>query len=223
MELIIDSASLETIKKLCKQFPIDGVTTNPSIIVREEGKPFLPLLKEILSLLEDHQTLHAQVLATDVDGIVEEGKLINQELDGRVFVKVPATVDGIHAIKELKKQKIKTTATTVYTPLQAYMAAKAGASYVAPYVNRIDNLTGNGVEVVKKIADLFERHQINCKILSASFKNIQQVLDVGLMGSHAITVSPDLIELFVQHPAADRAVNDFRNAWENEFGSLSIK
>ncbi|MFC0273267.1 transaldolase family protein [Metabacillus herbersteinensis] len=217
MQLVIDSANIEKIKKLNEYFPIDGVTTNPSLIVKER-KPFLPLLKEIRSVIGDEKELFVQTIAKAAEDIVEEARFICDTLSGNVIVKVPVTSEGIKAIRLLKDDSIRTLATTVYTPMHAFLAAKAGAEYVAPYVNRIDNLTGNGVNVISEIIQIFSQHNLPCKVLAASFKNVQQIHNVCLAGAHGVTASPELIELLIENPSVEANVMQFRKEWLDQFG-----
>jgi fructose-6-phosphate aldolase 2 len=217
LEILIDSANLDSIRELNTLFPIDGVTTNPTIIVKEK-KPFLPLLKEIRNIIGEEKMLFAQVLHEKAEGMLEEGLQLNEEIGGKLYVKIPVTDEGIKAIKFLKSKGIKTLATTIYTPMQAFIAAKAGAEYVAPYVNRIDNLAGNGVQVVTEIVKIFERHHLPCKVLAASFKNTQQVHHVCLEGAHGITAAPDIIKALIAHPSTDLNVNQFKIDWLQYYG-----
>jgi fructose-6-phosphate aldolase 2 len=217
LEILVDSANLDSIRELNTLFPIDGVTTNPTIIVKEK-KPFLPLLKEIRNIIGEEKMLFAQVLHEKAEGMLEEGLQLNEEIGGKLYVKIPVTDEGIKAIKFLKTNGIKTLATTIYTPMQAFIAAKAGAEYVAPYVNRIDNLAGNGVQVVTEIVKIFERHHLPCKVLAASFKNTQQVHHVCLEGAHGITAAPDIIKALIAHPSTDLNVNQFKIDWLQYYG-----
>ncbi|PAD70418.1 fructose-6-phosphate aldolase [Bacillus sp. 7586-K] len=221
MQLVIDSANIEKINKLIEFFPIDGVTTNPSIIVNEK-KPYLPLLKEIRTVIGDKKELFVQVISKNATDMVEEAKYICETLSGNIIIKVPVTMEGIKTIKLLKQEGIRTLATTVYTPMNAYLAAKAGAEYVAPYVNRIDNLTGNGVKVVSEITDIFTRHHLSCKVLAASFKNVQQIHNICLAGAHGITAGPELIEALIAHPSIEENVEKFRKDWLEQYGEKSF-
>ncbi|MCE4050089.1 MULTISPECIES: transaldolase family protein [Bacillaceae] len=221
MKLFIDSADINKIKMLTEYYSIDGVTTNPSIIVKE-GKPFLPLLKEIQSSLGVEKELFVQTIADKAENIVEEAKYIQKSLQGNIVIKIPVTSEGLKAIKLLSGIGIRTLATTVYTPLNAYLAAKAGANYVAPYVNRIDNLTGNGIQVVKDIVEIFVKSNFNCEVLAASFKNTQQVLEVCLAGAHGVTASPDIIEAFLKVPSIKENVETFSREWYELYGNKSL-
>jgi fructose-6-phosphate aldolase 2 len=157
-------------------------------------------------------------LGEKAEDIINEALYLNKEIGGSLYVKIPVTAEGIEAIKKLKVQKVKTLATTVYTPMQAFLAAKAGAEYVAPYVNRIDNLGGNGVQVVAEIIKMFERHRLSCKVLAASFKNVQQVHHVCLEGTHGITAAPDIINGLIIHPSTQLNVKQFRDEWKHFYG-----
>lgn len=221
MQLVIDSANIEKIKYLQEYFPIDGVTTNPTIIVKEK-KPFLPLLQEIRDIIGNEKELFVQTVGSHAEELVKEAQFINKELPGNIIVKVPVTTEGIKAIKLLKEQGIRTLATTVYTPMSAYVAAKAGAEYVAPYVNRIDNLTGNGIQIVKDIVTIFKEHELSCRVLGASFKNVQQMQQVCLAGAEGITAAPELIEAMLTIPSVDANVQQFKDDWLTLYGKDAI-
>lgn len=218
MRLYIDSADVKQIAHLHEYFPIAGVTTNPSILVKE-NRPYLEILREIREIIGEEKELFVQAIGDTAEEIVEETKFIMSELPGKVIIKIPVTDEGLKAIKLLTLENIPTLATTIYTAFQALMAAMAGAKYVAPYVNRIDNLTGNGVNVVAEIAKLFAVYQFPTEIIAASFKNVQQVHDVCLVGAQTATVGPDLIEKFIAFPATSSDVFEFKNQWQKAFGS----
>lgn len=217
MEIVIDSANIETITKLIDYYPIAGVTTNPSIIVKER-RPFLPLLRDIRSVIGNEKMLHVQVLSSNATEMVEEALYNRDQIGGNYYAKIPVTPEGIKAIKELKQKDIQILATTIYTPMQALIAAKAGADYVAPYVNRIENLSGNGTKVVEEIRNIFDKHNLSCKILAASFKNVRQVKEVCLAGAHAITASREIIESFLSHPSTRADIEKFRDDWQQFYG-----
>jgi fructose-6-phosphate aldolase 2 len=217
MRLYIDSANVKKIEYLNEYYPIAGVTTNPSIIVKENGS-YLDLLKEIRAVMGEEKELFVQAIGDSAEEMVEEAKFIQRRLTGNVIVKIPVTEEGIKAIKLLAADKIPTLATTIYTSFQALIAAMCGAKYVAPYVNRIDNLTGNGVKVVSEINQFFSSYLLPTEILAASFKNVQQVHDVCLAGAQSVTVGPDLIEKFLAFPATLQDVNAFKTEWQNRYG-----
>ncbi len=154
MKLFIDDANIEEIKRLYDLYPIDGVTTNPSILSKQNRDP-KEVLKEIRDLIGEEGVLFAQALPKDAEGMIQDAISIINVLGRNTVVKIPSIPEGFKAIKILTEKGIQTCGTVVYTPMQAYLAAKAGASYVAPYVNRIDNLGYDGVKVTKDIHDYF--------------------------------------------------------------------
>ena len=190
MKLIIDDAHIDLIKKIYEYYPVDGVTTNPSILAKSGRQPF-EVLKEIRSFIGEEAELHVQVVAKDADGMVDDAHRIVKELGANTYVKVPSIPEGFKAMKALAKENINITATAIYTPMQAYLAAKCGASYAAPYVNRIDNMGFNGIQVAKQIHDIFKNNNLKTEVLAASFKNSQQVLELCEYGIGASTIAPD--------------------------------
>lgn len=217
MLLILDTANTEEIKRLNDIFPIAGVTTNPTIISREK-REFLPLLREIREIIGEDKMLHVQVLADTAEKIIEEADVLLNEIGRETYIKIPVTNEGIKAIKVLKSKGVKTLATAIFTPLQALVAARAGATFVAPYVNRIDNISSNGVKVVSEILKMYKLYNVETKVLAASFKNIQQIHEIALEGVDAITASPDLIERLIYHPMTDWSVEHFVKDWESVYG-----
>ena len=159
MKLIIDDADVNAIKRLVEYYPVDGVTTNPSILAASGRQPF-EVLREIRDIIGPDMELHAQVVARDAEGMVADGKRIVAELGENTFPKVPSVPEGFKAIRMLAAEGIRTTATAIYTPMQAFLAAKAGASYAAPYINRIDNMGYDGVGVAMEIHDIFARREL---------------------------------------------------------------
>ena len=216
MFYLLDSANVEQIAKIFDVFPIAGVTTNPSIITKEK-KEFFPLLKDIRSAIGDRM-LHVQVLGSTAEEMIKDGLCIREHVDGLLYVKVPVSEAGYKAVQELKKQGLNITATAVYTPQQALIAANCGADFTAPYVNRIDNISGMGVHVVSMITELFQVHGLTTKVLAASFKNVQQVHEVALAGAGAVTVSPDIMLKLVEHPLTDMSVENFQQDWQSVYG-----
>jgi TalC/MipB family fructose-6-phosphate aldolase len=217
MKLIIDDAQIELIKKIYEFYPIDGVTTNPSILAKSGRNPY-EVLKEIRSFIGADAELHVQAVAKNADGMVEEAHHIIEELGKGTYVKIPSVPEGFKAMKILKEEGISITATAIYTPMQAFLAAKCGASYAAPYINRIDNMGYNGIEVAKKIHGMFRNNGLNTEVLAASFKNSQQVLELCEYGIGASTVAPDVIEGLVKNQAITGAIDDFVKDFEELTG-----
>ena len=217
MLYFLDTADRGRIQRAFDLYPLDGVTTNPTIIAREKTD-FLGVLHEIREIIGSGAMLHVQALGRTAEIIAEEARYLNRTLGGNLYIKIPVIPEGIKAIKILSAEGIDTTATAVFTPEQALLAAKAGACFVAPYVNRLDNIGGNGVEVVAEIAAEFGLLDIEAKVLAAGFKNVQQVHDAVLAGSRSITVSPDLMDQMMAHPLTDRSVDRFVGDWEAAYG-----
>ena len=216
MEFYLDSADLNAIERLARFMPIHGVTTNPSIIAKG-GKPLAQALPAIRSIIGSDKILFAQVMSDKTEDMVKEAEDL-QKLDDKLVIKVPVTPEGLLAIQQLKPRNILTLGTAVYSPMQAFMAALAGASYVAPYVNRIDAQGGSGIRCVQELQQLLNLHVPQCQILAASFKTPRQVLDCLLAGCTSVTLPIDVAEQLVRSPAVDAAISQFNQDWQQAFG-----
>ena len=208
MHLLIDDAHIEQIKKVYEFYPVDGVTTNPTILYKVGRKPF-EVLKEIREFIGAKAELHVQATAQTAEGMVEDAKFILSQLGKNTFIKIPAVEEGFKVMKLLHKENIKFTATAIYTPMQAFISAKAGASYAAPYVNRLDNLGYDGVQVAKDIHDIFCENDFDTEVLAASFKNSQQLLELCKYGVGGATAAPDIIFGLAKNKVVESAVEDF--------------
>lgn len=162
--------------------------------------------------------LHVQVLGTTTEDMVKDAACIREKIDGPLFVKIPVSDSGYKAMQILKKDGFGITATAIYTPQQALIAANCGADFTAPYVNRIDNISGMGVNVVSMITDLFNLHELPTRVLAASFKNVQQVHEVALAGTHSVTVGSDILWKLARHPLTDMSVEQFTKDWNAQYG-----
>ncbi len=209
MLYLLDTANREEIAVLIEQFPIAGVTTNPTILARE-SEPFEELVRGIRATIGPERMLHVQTSCEDPTRIVEEALALRDLAGPPFFAKVPVTALGIQAIMRLKKQGVGVTATSVFTQQQALIAARAGADFVAPYVNRLDNIASNGVAVVNDIVHLFRLYGLSTRVLAASFKNVEQVHEVSMAGAHCATVAPELLKLLLYHPLTDMSVAEFK-------------
>ena len=210
MKLCIDDANVAKIRKIYEYFPVDGVSTNPSILAKT-GRPPYEVLKEIRSIVGDGE-LFVQAVSPDAEGIVREAHRIVKETGDRTLVKIPCVPEGFKAMKALKAEGIRFIGTAIYTPMQGILAAKCGAEYVAPYVNRIDNMGFDGIKVSKEIHDAITANGLDHSgLLAASFKNSQQVLDLVRYGVKAVTVAPDVIEGLVKNAAIDAAIAQFNS------------
>ncbi len=208
MLYLIDSANLLEIDRLTSCYPIAGVTTNPTIIAAER-KPISGQLKAIRDIIGPDAMLHAQVLSSYWRDMLEEAAKLKELVGGNFYVKVPVTCNGIKAIAELKRQGYQITATAIFTPQQAMVAARAGADYVAPYVNRLDNISSDGGNVASEIVAAFRQYGLNSKVIAASFKNIEQIHKACQAGVDAATIPPELFEYLIYHPLTDKSVEDF--------------
>ncbi len=207
MEYMIDSANLEKIKEINDIYPIVGVTTNPSILARC-NIDIVSAVKGIREII-GNKMLHLQVLSLTFEEILEEAKKL-VELGGQnTFVKIPVSADGIKAIRYLSEKGYNVTATAIFTPQQALMAASCGAKYVAPYVNRLDNIAINGVEIAAEIQKLLKESNLDCKVLAASFSTVEQIHMISLKGIGCMTIPIELFPKMIQHPLTDKAIKDF--------------
>lgn len=220
MELYLDTADIHAVKRLARVLPLQGVTTNPSIVAASRTSLWevLPALRDALG---GEGKLFAQVLAAKADKMVEEAVMLNQRVTGLV-VKVPVTSEGLAAIKILRGMGIPTLGTAVYGAAQGLLSALAGAEYVAPYVNRVDAQGGSGIATVQELQQLLELHAPQAKVLAASFKTPRQALDCLLAGCGAITLPLDVAEQFISAPAVQAAVEKFECDWRGAFGALTL-
>ena len=199
MKFIIDDADIAKIKDIYNTFAVDGVTTNPSILAKSGRQPY-EVLTEIREFIGPDAELHVQVIAPDAEGMVRDGHRIVEVLGKNTYVKVPTTKEGLRAMKLLHAEGIRVTATAIYTRMQAFLAAKAGADYAAPYVNRIDNLGGDGVKTAQDIHDIFRKNEL-CEY-----------------GIGAATISPDVIEALIKNDSVAMAVEAFVKDFEGLCG-----
>lgn len=217
MLYILDTANTKEIKRILDMYPLDGITTNPSIISKEK-RDFKELILEIREIIGENRMLHVQTLGTKAEDIVREGEYLRKLLGSNLYVKIPVIPEGIKAMKILKSKSINVTATAVFTPQQALVAARAGADFVAPYVNRLDNISGDGVRVVSEIIKLFTHFNLKTKVVAASFKNVQQVHGVSLVGAHAVTISPEIYDNIIKFSLTEASVQKFIKDWECIYG-----
>lgn len=215
MPFYLDTADIESVKKLYRTLPIKGVTTNPTIIAKS-GKPVEYLLPALQDIMGDEGLLFAQTLGESAVKIVEES-LYLRDLAPNLVVKIPVTEEGLAAIKILTVQGIPTLGTAVYDVGQGLFAALAGARFVAPYVNRIDSLNRNGVQSAADIQRLIQLQGLSSEVLAASFKTPRQVLDCLLAGCPSVTIAPELARAFLSDPAIFNALDQFNANWQQSF------
>ncbi len=219
MEYILDTLNLDDIRTCAGCFPISGVTSNPSIVRQCGVTDFYGHLREVRSILGPDKSLHVQVIGQTCEAILRDAHAILQKADSGVYIKVPVTMEGLKAIKALKKEGVNITATAIYQKAQALLAIEAGADYVAPYYNRMMNMDIDADDVIETIARMIARYNYKAKIVAASFKNMAQVNRAFLMGAQAVTVQPQLLYDLFKMPAIQKAVDDFGEDWKKAFGS----
>lgn len=213
MKLMIDSANLIQIEEYLKYLPVDGVTTNPSILKKEGKIEFISHMKGIRNLIGKDRSLHVQVVSEGYEGIIKDAHTILEKVDSDANIKIPVSKDGLRAIKELKKENVNITATAIYTKIQALLAMELEPDYLAIYINRMSNLNTDPFEVVKSVADNIRLTGSQSKILGASYKNVDQVIQTIGNGATHVTVGSDVIDKFVSNPNISKAVKDFADDW----------
>lgn len=216
MKILMDGSDADVFRHLNDYLPLDGVTTNPSILAKGDGTAEEQVL-QIADLLDKQQSLHVQVVSVKYEQMVEEAKRISNALSRNIFIKIPVSPDGLKAVRVLKEEGISTTVTGVYTTMQAVMAAKAGAAYVAPYINRIDFAHGNSEAVIKQIVQTFRAYGFSTRVLAASFKNTRQVISVMEAGVEEVTLSADLLKNLIHHKETDVSIEAFTEDFTSRF------
>lgn len=218
MEYYIDSGDVGQIKALKEWLPLDGVTINPSLVA-EEGKELFSLIDALLPLVDKY--LHVQVLARDKRGMIEEAHRL-AVISEKIVVKIPVSQQGLAAIKKLDTSEIKVTATGLFGVTQALTAAKAGASYLAPYVSRVDRMEQSGITPVREMLETLDFHNYRSKIIVASIKNANQVKELIRLGVEAMTLSPEIMIQAHSHHLTERAIDMFEEDWLEVFESLEL-
>ena len=210
MKFFIDTANVEEIKKAWDLGVIDGVTTNPSLISKE-GKDPIELLKEICSIVNG--PVSAEAVSMTSDEMVKEAESLSKIHDN-IVVKIPMTKDGLKAVKRLSAMGIKTNVTLIFSPIQALLAAKAGATYVSPFVGRLDDISHYGMGIVSDIMDIFGNYMLDTEIIVASIRNPLHVLEAAKMGAHISTIPYSVIIQLIKHPLTDIGIERFLKDWE---------
>ena len=221
MKILLDTANLNDIRYFNTNYPIVGVTTNPTILAKEGGD-VVALLREIRDIIGDDKELHIQVTETEYEKIVEEAKAIVDTFGKNTFVKIPVTDVGLRATKTLTDMGIGVTVTAVLTAAQAMLASNAGASYVAPYISRSENLCADGIGTVEDISQIFDIAGTETQILAASFKTAKEVLDVAVVGCHAATIGSSIMKMLISHTTTDTSIAGFAKDWKKAFGPTTL-
>lgn len=213
MKLFIDTANVEEIRKANDMGVICGVTTNPSLIARE-GRDFTEVVKEITSIVDG--PISAEVISLESDKMVEEALDLYKRINNpNLVIKIPMCAEGLKAVKQLSQKRIKTNVTLIFSAAQALLAARAGASYVSPFVGRLDDVGTTGMNLISEIAQMFEIQDIKTEIIAASIRNPIHVTDAALAGSDIATIPYKVIEQMISHPLTTNGIEKFLKDWEN--------
>lgn len=210
MKIFLDTASLTEIKEAASWGVLDGVTTNPSLISQEK-KDFHQLIREICAIVDG--PISAEVISTNAPDMIAEGRVLAQ-IHPNVVVKIPLIVEGLKAVKDLAKEKIKTNVTLCFSATQALLAAKAGATYVSPFVGRLDDISHDGMAVIRDIRTIYDHYRFETKILTASARGPLHVLEAAKAGSDVITMPFKVLQQIVKHPLTDIGLERFLADWK---------
>ena len=216
MQFFVDTAEIADIKKLYEMGLLDGVTTNPSLVAKS-GRQFKEVIKEICAIVPG--PVSAEVAAIDYDGMIAEGHVL-AKLAENVVVKVPLTVDGLRATKTFSREGIKTNVTLCFSPNQALLAAKCGATYVSPFLGRLDDINLDGVELIEQIRTIYDNYSFTTQILSASIRSPNHVTQVALAGSDVATIPPAVIYKLADHPLTKSGLEQFVKDWKSTGQSI---
>lgn len=211
MKFFIDTANMDEIKEAYELGILSGVTTNPSLVAKEKNISFHDRLREITTLVPG--SVSAEVIALDAEGMIREGKEL-AAIAPNITVKIPMTPDGMKAVSTLSKEGIKTNVTLVFSANQALLAARAGASYVSPFLGRLDDIGHDGLELISTIADIFAIHDIETEIIAASIRHPQHVTAAALKGAHIATIPYKIILQMFKHPLTDKGIDAFLADWK---------
>jgi len=211
MEFFLDTADVDSIRELSETGLVDGVTTNPSLVAKS-GKDFFTILKDISKIVSG--PISAEVTALESDGMIAEGEKL-AKIAKNIVIKLPLTQEGLKACTKLTKKKIKTNVTLCFSPAQALIAAKSGATYISPFVGRLDDIGENGMELIQKIKDIYSNYpKLNTKILVASVRNMEHVAQAAMIGADVVTLPPKILEELYEHPLTKKGLDAFLEDWK---------
>ena len=210
MKFFLDTANIENLKQALDWGLCDGVTTNPSLIAKEGNKDYKKHLKKICKLVK--APVSAEVIAEKSDAMVEEARAL-AALDENIVVKIPATFEGLKAVKTLTAEKIRTNVTLIFSPSQALLAAKAGATYVSPFVGRLDDISVSGMDLIRDILTIFSNYMLDTEVIVASVRHPQHVVESALLGADVVTLPLDVLKKLMSHPLTDSGIEKFLSDW----------
>lgn len=216
MKFFVDTANVEDIKKANDMGVICGVTTNPSLIAKE-GRDFNEVIKEITSIVDGPISGEVKATTVDAEGMIKEGREI-AAIHPNMVVKIPMTVEGLKAVKVLSSEGIKTNVTLIFSANQAILAANAGATYVSPFLGRLDDISQPGIELIRQIAEIFDIYGYDTEIIAASIRNPIHVTDCALAGADIATIPYKVIEQMTKHPLTDQGIEKFQADYRAIFG-----
>lgn len=211
MKFFIDTANPAEIRKACEMGLVDGVTTNPSLIAKE-NRDFHSLIHEIFQIIEG-RPVSLEVVSAKAEGMIEEGRNL-AKIGDNVVIKIPMTIEGLKAIRTLVGEGIKTNTTLVFSPTQALLAAKAGAAYVSPFIGRLDDISQTGMDLIEQIVTIFDNYAFDSEVIVASIRNPIHVLEAALIGADIATIPYKVIEQLVHHPLTDIGIDKFLADWK---------
>ena len=210
MKLFIDTANVEEIRKANDMGVICGVTTNPSLIAKE-GRIFKDVVKEITDIVDG--PISAEVISLDSEGMIKEAVELSK-IHKNIVIKIPVTAEGLKAVKVLSKEKIKTNVTLIFSAGQALLAAKAGATYVSPFVGRLDDIGNDGMNIIKETVEIFKNYNIDTEIIAASIRHPMHVIEAAKLGCHIATIPYKVIMQLTKHPLTDKGIDQFLKDWD---------
>ncbi|GIU71293.1 MAG: transaldolase [Candidatus Nitrosocaldaceae archaeon] len=210
MKIFLDTANIELIKHYNDMGLVDGVTTNPTLLSKENGDP-IDIMNEIVKIVKGPVSL--EVVSTDYEGMIEEAHRL-KKFGKNVVVKIPMTADGLKAIRSLNDDGIKTNCTLIFSANQAILAAKAGASYISPFIGRLDDAGQEGMQVIREVVEIFKNYKFNTEVLVASVRHPMHVIEAARIGADVVTMPPDVLEKMIKHPLTDQGLNRFLADWE---------
>lgn len=210
MKFFIDTANIAEIKEAASFGVLDGVTTNPSLVAKE-GKDFRKLLEEICAIVDG--PISAEVISTDFDGIMREGRDL-AKIHKNIIVKVPLIKEGLKAVKALKAEGIRTNVTLCFSPTQALVAAKAGAYFISPFIGRLDDVSHNGMELIRQIVTIYRNYNFETQVLVASVRHPLHVVEAAMIGADICTIPFKVIEQLIKHPLTDSGLQRFLEDWK---------
>jgi len=216
MKFFIDTAKVEDIKLANDMGIICGVTTNPSLIAKE-GRDFVEVIKEITSIVDGPISGEVKATTLDAEGMIKEGREI-AKIHPNMVVKIPMTVEGLKATKVLSSEGIKTNVTLIFSAAQALLAARAGATYVSPFLGRLDDISMPGIDLIRTIAEIFQIYSLDTEIIAASVRNPIHVIDCALAGADIATVPYSCLEQMTKHPLTDQGIEKFQADYKKVFG-----